>query len=1140
MLARSAGQKGIIVRYAEQIHPLLPPMRLASRNGRLYIGPCPFCADGGEDRFHVWMEASGGRPAERYWCRVCNRSGLLKHLSREEAAPSALAHPAPARDQPTLPRANPDPAYIPFYRQLYEATALWAHIWLLDDCHPDPLAYLHGRGLDDATICRFALGVTLRDPDSLVAYLRRTCPEAFPYAEEAGLLVTDDAGRLRTHWNLCGRIVFPYIADGQVVDLRTRTYDASKGYRALGPYEPRGATAPFGWDSVTPGTQTVIITEAEFKALAALQAYHDGQLAAPTIGQPGLTVFRAQWAQELRAKGVTEVVLCYDSQPRSAKDGILSLTPEEQWSLRHGTTCVAAGLQVRVARLPLMPGQTKAEIDTFIPAHGAERFQQLIAGAPLLDNYHHALNRTLLDRHNLPAPDAYPVRRPRPLRIAEATRPADAPATPRVPDTTPLAETRAAIAEQVETHATSGQGLLVLAHPPGSGKGHNTTLGLKAWLHAVPSSEDGSGFLVWTALRKAQLSDQEGIPLIPLHGRNPQNCHKLAEAITLAQKGYSVKDALCMRRCPYVGSCAYLRQFEQEGDFFAATALLQSTGWWKHAGVLVLDEFDPASLIQHVQLTSADLAAMSRAHPKAPAIQTLLRWVAQVAATTTDRILVGSLLLDELVWQAQQEHADLDATLATALAELPPAAQLNLLIGLPTGARLADYQVLPPSHTATLLQQIAKERQQQCAGQRRTSRIEASDGRLFLFLRAEHLIAQLANPAQPKIILDATANLDLLRAIFPETPIQMERPSIRGALRVVQVIGRDWAKSSLRAAGARGDDRRQARWFDEVASHIRPGRPTLVVCTLEWETDLRAALSARGHPEAVVAHYGALRGSNAYAGHDVILAQVYHPNLEQVVREGRALFADNPTPLDERIILADQVLRDATGAAWRVPVPTFADPRLAALLAQRREAELRPGARRGRPFDHPDVQITLLFSLPVPGLEPTIICEAPQGSASNGGRALAVKARLCAAAQQLLNQGTRVIDATILAAQAQISVVTVRKHWRHVAARLHLAMHTRRRAVVMPKGGTRTIERMVLVRRGRVVPPQAPRPRAEDSQRPPQTAVMMDHAENQSSVTCVIRHRTPRGGRVGRRRRAWAGQARDHPTAHRAGHGPAP
>ncbi|HMQ29528.1 MAG TPA: hypothetical protein PKD53_02325 [Chloroflexaceae bacterium] len=1106
------------MRYAEQLHPQLAPMRLVSRSGRLYTGPCPFCADGGEDRFHVWMEASGGRPAERYWCRVCDRRGLLKNLGtdddRQQRAPRTSTPP------PSRSRAAPNPQHIPFYRQLYAAVALWAHAWLLDPCHPEPLAYLHRRGLSDATINSYVLGVTLRDPESLVAHLRRECPEALPYAEEAGLVITDDSGRQLTHWNLRGRLIFPYIADGQVVDLRTRTYDGQKGYRSLGPYLERGATFPFGWDTVQPGTKRVIVAEAEFKALAALQAFHEGEVNDPTIGQPGLNVFRASWAEELHARGVEEVILCYDSQPRRSKDGVPCLAPEEQWSIRHGATCAAAGLQVRIARLPLAPGADKAEIDGFISEHRAARFQQLIDAAPLLHDYHAAIGQGLLARHHLPAPSAYPLRRPRPRRLSLSEMPTVY--RERAAPSQSLVETRETIAAQVEEHATGGTGFLVLAHPPGIGKGHNTTLGLKRWLANTPTGDDGSGYLVWAALRKAQIDDQQGIPLIPLHGRGPQNCRKLPEVAVLAGKGYSVKDALCMRRCPFVDRCRYLRQFERQGDFFAPIPLLKATGWWEQAGVVVLDEFDPTSLVQHVQLDAADLAAMSRAHPKAPAIQTVLRWIAQAVATTLDRALAGSLLLDELVQQAQCERACFDDTLAAALDELPPPEQLNMLIGLPTGARLADYQALPPGHTATLLNQLAKEYKLQQQGKRFTSRVEARGGRLELYMRVEHLRAQLARADQPKIILDATANPELLRALFPTTSIRVERPHIPGAMRVVQVIGRDWAKTSLRARDGERGSRRRERWFDEVTGHIRPGRPTLVVCTRECEDELRAALVARGHDEVQVGHYGALRGSNAYQGHDVILAQVYHPNLEQVIREGRALFADDEKPLDERIMLAEPLLTDATGASWHVPVPTFADSRLAALLEQRREAELLQCALRGRPFDHPDVQITLLFGLPVPGLPPTVIVETAQSEQSNAGRERAVKVRLCAAAQQLLDGGVRVIDVEQLAKAALVSVVTTRKHWLHVATRLQLRSVRRRQLAAMPRGGQRSYERMVLMRRGRWVPPNVvPRQPAETPCAPSscssqgfEVPAMNDQARNQSCITRVI----PRHTQLRRRR----------------------
>jgi hypothetical protein len=103
---------------------------------------------------------------------------------------------------------------------------------------------------------------------------------------------------------------------------------------------------------------------------------------------------------------------------------------------------------------------------------------------------------------------------------------------------------------------------------------------------------------------------------------------------------------------------------------------------------------------------------------------------------------------------------------------------------------------------------------------------------------------------------------------------------------VIQVIGQDWAKTTLQG-------RRLERWYDEIAARIRPDRPTLVVTALEWEADVCEALRQRGHaaPLVRVGHYGGLRGSNAYKGYNVLLAQVYHPNLEQVIRSTRALFA---------------------------------------------------------------------------------------------------------------------------------------------------------------------------------------------------------------------------------------------------------
>jgi hypothetical protein len=824
---------------------------------------------------------------------------------------------------------------------------------------------------------------------------------------------------------------------------------------------------------------TILLTEGEFKALAVTQAYRANQLSAPGLAHPGLAYLPSAWASQLIARGVRTVILAYDSGPRPVKDGLLQLAPEEIWSIRHGQALAAAGLAVRVLRLPLGRGEQKADLDAFILAHGPARLQPLIDTAPALSDYHRALPRSLLRQARLPLAADYPLRRARPQRLAPRNA---APARPA--DALELDAARSQIADLVRDHALTGQGFLVLAHPPGAGKGHNTVAGLQAFLQAHPAP----GQIVWTAPRKEQIRDQQGLALAPLHGRNPNNCHKLGAAQALSAKGYSVRDALCQRRCPHVDHCAYLQQFGVEADRFAPQPLLQATGWWQAAGVLVLDEFDPARLTRTVSLSSTDLAAMGRASA-CPHAHALLRWLGQLLGSAGDRTLPGMLMLPELEALARAEGLNMAQTLCAAEAGLPDEREQQLLAGLPPGATLADYESLPPNYLAVIIRQLSREHARARAGLASTSRLELGGGRLALYLRVEHLIAQLASPAQPKIILDATVSEDLLRSLFPTTPIRIARPAISGAARVVQVITRDWAKSTLRGE-------RREQWYDAVAARIRPGRPTLVVCTLACESDLRQALAARGHPDVVVAHYGALRGSNAYKGHDVILAQVYHPNLDAIVREGRALFADDIEPLDERVVTTERILEDAAGARWAVPVPTFADSRLAALLEARREAELVQAALRGRSLDHPEVQITLLFGLPLPGLAPTEIVE-DAGPGSNAGRQERARDTLAEAARGLLAGGKRVLSVEDLAGASGQSVVTVRRHMAAVAGRLGLRVIIQRRTVTLPQGGRRDYERMVLVRRGRWVPP--PKVRAVDAQ------PGMDQADNQDSITCVIR-----------------------------------
>ena len=312
---------------------LLHGMRLVNRRTGEHTGACPHC-QAGTNRYHIWTEpGAGGRPAWRYWCRSCGASGVIGAASHNYA-------PAPEQPCMALPcLAEPYAAHIPFYRQLYELTALWAHGWLMDAANPDPLAYLARRGVNGTVAVRHMLGYALDDPQSLVTYLSEHALDLMPYAQEAGLLVVDRQGILRTHWNLCGALLFPTIAEGEITDLRARKLGVGAKARSLaGSPRERGAIYPFGWDGIGDATTVILIESGEFKTLLPLTAYHASDLSIPTIGCPGINGLPATLGAALVAKGVRCVIIAYDTQLRPVQDGVMQLAPEEIWTLKHGSS----------------------------------------------------------------------------------------------------------------------------------------------------------------------------------------------------------------------------------------------------------------------------------------------------------------------------------------------------------------------------------------------------------------------------------------------------------------------------------------------------------------------------------------------------------------------------------------------------------------------------------------------------------------------------------------------------------------------------------------------------------------------------------------------------------------------------------
>jgi hypothetical protein len=129
---------------------VLHGMRLVNPRTGEHTGPCPHC-QAGTNRYHVWTEpGAGGRPAWRYWCRTCGGSGVLGASSHDHPDHQASQCLVVSTSPSTLPR----PEHIPFYRQLYKLTALWAPDWLMNTANPDPLVSLAKRGVNQATAVR--------------------------------------------------------------------------------------------------------------------------------------------------------------------------------------------------------------------------------------------------------------------------------------------------------------------------------------------------------------------------------------------------------------------------------------------------------------------------------------------------------------------------------------------------------------------------------------------------------------------------------------------------------------------------------------------------------------------------------------------------------------------------------------------------------------------------------------------------------------------------------------------------------------------------------------------------------------------------------------------------------------------------
>jgi DNA primase len=232
------------------------------RQGRAYMGRCPFHADAGRPNLYVWSETA------TWWCfRCCVGGDSIRFV--ELAEKLSFRDAVQRLGQPSLgslvtrvsPQRRSAPGHKPSYdgrepeelRALEAATSLYHQRLLTDE---RALLYLAGRGVSHNVVMDCRLGYA--SGEELLAYLQWRSLPAGP-AIKVGLL--DGAGREF----LAGRIVVPELRAGRPVWLVGRTLEPACSPPADELPAPKylalpGARPLLGFERAR-GFSTVMVTE---------------------------------------------------------------------------------------------------------------------------------------------------------------------------------------------------------------------------------------------------------------------------------------------------------------------------------------------------------------------------------------------------------------------------------------------------------------------------------------------------------------------------------------------------------------------------------------------------------------------------------------------------------------------------------------------------------------------------------------------------------------------------------------------------------------------------------------------------------------------------------------------------------------
>ncbi len=333
------------------------------KRGNDFVGLCPFHGEK-TPSFHVHPDRGF------YKCFGCGKGGdAISFLMERENLPfPEAARMLAVRVGIELEPERPDQARARSEKErIYEINAVAAAFFQRTLASPGGARgseYARGRGLDDATIERFAIGYAPDRWDGLVAELTSRGLD-LPLAERAGLVRTGQRG------------YYDFYRDRLMVPTRNTTGEiVAFGGRSVGEGEPKylnTTTTPvytkgqglFALEIARRAAKesgTLVVVEGYLDCIALHQAGIANAVA--SLG----TAFTAEQADELR-KYADRIILCYDGDAAGNAAALRAIDIA-------ATKIESAGASLRICVLP-----AGEDPDSFVRVRGRAAFEGLLVEA---------------------------------------------------------------------------------------------------------------------------------------------------------------------------------------------------------------------------------------------------------------------------------------------------------------------------------------------------------------------------------------------------------------------------------------------------------------------------------------------------------------------------------------------------------------------------------------------------------------------------------------------------------------------------------------------------------------------------------------------------------------------------------------